>query len=173
LFKAALVHLAETWPGFVRYDDLLAAAAQRLEAARGAAATPTEKQQLADSLVQCCTKRVLFVHSHAECFEARPTGRPVASPLARYQARHRQEVSNRRHEPIALTPLDRWALLHLDGSVSQQQLIEQGAAAAAAGRLRVTEHDRILTTREEAVAFFGAAVPAALTRLAQAALLVG
>jgi SAM-dependent methyltransferase len=172
LLKAALAQLGEQWPAFVRYEDLLAAASRRLETAGMTGNAPPEVAQLEQSLVDCCLRPVVLLHSHGELFATRPSAAPVASSVARMQAGGRGEVANRRHEPVPLNPLDRWLLVQLDGQVSAGGLVERAAAAWAAGRLVVSRDVAVVASHDEARRFFDAEVGAALARLAEAALLV-
>ncbi len=171
LLKAALCELGQAWPGFLRYEELIAAACRRLSDA-GCPPTPAEIEQLEVTVVDCCERLVMQLHSHAPLFVTRPSESPVVSELARVQARQGATVANRRHEPVAINPLDRWLLLQLDGQVTQAQLIEKATSECAAGKLLVAKHGVPVRSQEEARRFFDAEVPAALLRMAEAALLV-
>jgi SAM-dependent methyltransferase len=172
LLKAALGHLGEAWPGYVRFEDLVAAACRRLEAARLAPVTPAETGRLRHALVDCCQRSVILLHSHAELFVPTPSQSPVASLLARHQARQYDRVSSRRHETVSLNPLDRWLLVLLDGHLTRQQLVGRASAAWAEGRLVVSKQAGQPRTYDDALRFFEVEVDAALKRLAEAALLV-
>ncbi|MGD9721249.1 MAG: methyltransferase regulatory domain-containing protein [Pirellulales bacterium] len=173
LLKAALLLLGQAWPGFVSFEDLVAACCWRVESAGQPPIDPAEVRQLEHSLADCCERPVIMLHSHAAVFASVATESPVASPLARVQARDRHQVSNRRHEPVNLNPLDRWLLTLLDGRLKRQQLIDHAAAAVASGRLAVSKQGQPIPSHDEALRFLGDEVPAALSRLTAAALLVG
>lgn len=173
LLKAALVHLGEAWPGYVLQEDLIAAACRRLAATGFTAIQPIEVHELEGGLLQCCLDGRITVHSHAEQFAGKLTRTPVASPLARAQARGGSKVSNRRHESVHLNPLDQWLLQLLVGQRTESQLIEYAAVALAAGELVVSHEGRPVKSYEDARRFFGVALPEALARLADAALLIG
>lgn len=173
LVKAALLHLGEAWPDYVRYEDLVAAACARLEAAGSPTPIPSDEiERLAENLMQCCAEQVIELHSQGPSFSPRASGAPVAAPLVRVQARRGEVVANRRHELVRLEAFDRSLIELLDGSSDVSQLTEQLVVAASAGRLTVTEHQQRLQTYDDAKRAIGIALPETLTRLARTALLV-
>jgi methyltransferase-like protein len=173
LVKAALLHLGEAWPDYVRYEDLVAAACARLEAAGSGAPIPGDEiERLATNLMQCSAGQVIELHSQGPSFSVRASETPVAAPLARVQARRAEKVANRRHELVRLEEFERNLIELLDGSRHVSQLAEQLAVAASTGRLTVVEHQQRLQTYDDAKRAIGIALPETLARLARTALLV-
>ncbi len=173
LAKAALLHLGEAWPDFVRFEDLVAAACQRLEAAGAQAHFPTEEiQRLNANLLDCCLGHVVNVHAESPAFAARPGDRPAASPLARTLAETSDVVVSRRHDAVRLDPFDRQVLRHLDGTLDREQLAERLVEDTVQGRLVVLEKGQRLTSPQDARRALSVTLPDSLNRLARAALLI-
>jgi SAM-dependent methyltransferase/methyltransferase-like protein len=175
LAKAALVHLGEAWPDYVRKEDLVAAAVERLQAAGSIVPIwPDDIARLERNLMQCVVAEAIDVHSHGPSFLPRATNTPAASRLAQAQARRGDAITNRRHEPLRLDPFDRHLIGLLDGTRDPSSLIDLLVAAAADGRLIVMNAEQQQVTDYEGTKrAFDAALPEALSRLARAALLVG
>ena len=104
VLKAALVALAATWPVAQPFDDLWAEVCRRLDRPRDDASAAA---LLADQLLKCyAVARRVIAHAHtAFCDRAGP--RPLASPLARYQAETGMKITNLRHYTISLSDFDR------------------------------------------------------------------
>ncbi|REK11201.1 MAG: methyltransferase domain-containing protein [Planctomycetota bacterium] len=172
LAKAALSHLGEAWPEYVAFDDLVAAACRRVEEATATPSPPEDVRRLSDNLLQCCLGQVVSLYAAPPSYATRATDKPLASPLARSQARATDVVANRRHEAVRLDSFDRHVLDLLDGNRDRNKLIEELAAAVAEGKLTVLEHQQPVRSYDEASRIFQAALPEALERLAKLALLV-
>jgi SAM-dependent methyltransferase/methyltransferase-like protein len=173
LVKAALLHLSEAWPDYVRYEDCVPAACARLETAGFPMPIPAEEiERLEKNLTQCCAGGGLELHSERPSYTPRASDKPAASPLVRWQARRGEVVANRRHEPVRLEMFERCLIDLLDGTRDQAALTELLAAAASQGQLIVTEHQQPVRSHEDTRRALGIALPEALTRLARSALLV-
>ena len=146
LAKAALLHLGEAWPDFVQLEELVAAACERLRAA-GADAEPAAEDiaRLKTNLLECCLGQVVSLHAEPAAFVSQPSERPMASPLARYQAESGDVVASRRHEPVRLEPFNRQVLRHLDGTLNREQLTERLVADTAEGQLVVLDQGQRLS----------------------------
>lgn len=169
--KAALVELGQAWPGFVLYEELVAAVGRRLSEA-GSPLRPQESEQLEATLIDCCERLAIQLHSHAPPFAVDVRDRPQVSRLARAEAVRSNRVSNRRHEPATLHSIDRWLLTQFDGQATPAEVIARATEACATGKLVISVHGVPMRGREEAERFFQSEVPAALKRMAEAALLV-
>ncbi|MEX0677628.1 MAG: class I SAM-dependent methyltransferase [Pirellulales bacterium] len=173
LAKAALVHLGEAWPDYVRLENLLAAACARLEAAGFPAPIPTDEiERLENNLAQCAAGQVIDLHSDRPSFLPRASDAPVAGPLVRVQARRGEVVANRRHEAVRLEMFDRNLIELLDGTRDLPKLADELAVAASEGRLTVSKDLERLQNYDDAKHAIGIALPEALNRLARLALLV-
>jgi hypothetical protein len=63
------------------------------------------------------------LHAFAPQFVAAVTERPLAAPLARYQAAQEPCAVNAWHQPLQLGPLDRQVLARLDGRLDEDALV--------------------------------------------------
>lgn len=174
LVKAALVCLSEKWPDYVHFDDLVAGSRDRLaESSPEATTTDEDVARLAENLLHLCVAGSVHLHSHAPSFVTSAGDAPLAGRLARAQARGGGAVANRRHRGVRLDPFDRHVLELLDGTRNREQLVEQLSSAVGQGRLVAQAGQQPLESYDDARRTFHEALPDALVRLAQSALLVG
>jgi methyltransferase-like protein len=143
LVKAALAVLADEWPRTVPFSQLVVRARERLrdgplqdgaalvEDARALGRTLWDLYAAASTaLVELWTRPVVVA--------GRPGQRPVARPLARWQAAGgRPHVTNLRHEVVHVNPVERCVLRQLDGSRSAEDVLGVLADLAAAGEITV------------------------------------
>ncbi len=124
LTQAALHHLAEQWPRPVPFAALIEAARARL--GRPADDPNADRQRLAADLLYAYRRsnQLVELYAFAPPLTTRIADRPVASAVARYQARQSVRVSNLRHERITLDPLSRALLPLLDGTRDLPALVE-------------------------------------------------
>lgn len=125
LVKAALAHLAEIWPQRIAFTDLLSHAANRL----GHTTTPEENGLLAHMLTLLWLSGMVEVHGQAPSYCRSVSERPVASPLARIQARTGKHVTTLLHTTLTLDdPATQRLVTLLDGQHTiddvTQQLLE-------------------------------------------------
>jgi len=198
--KAAMLVLNEMWPQAVPFDTLLAAARARLAAAQagalplpvvgeGAPAAPgigegtsaLDAQVLGTNLLKAYSYSgsLAELHLHAPRMAREASERPVASPLARFQARRstrrqgRTLVTNLRHERVTLDAFNRHLLRHLDGSHDRAALLERFLAGPVAeGVLKVQQNGAPVEDTGEIKTTLAEALEWNLHGLARAALLV-
>jgi SAM-dependent methyltransferase len=109
--KAALLRLRDLWPQTIQFSELLAMA--------GGDAAP-----LAEILFHGYRIGLLELHAAPPHFSVSPGDRPLASPLARWQAQRGALVANLRHTTVELEDiLDRYLLLSLDGGRDRAALL--------------------------------------------------
>jgi methyltransferase-like protein/SAM-dependent methyltransferase len=141
--KAAMLYLAEIWPQAVSFDDLLSAARARLERMAGGPAGAQETDPSRDAPVLGTNLLKAFTYSGnlAELRVHAPrrmvldvSERPIASPVARLQAQSSTKVTNLRHERVNLSELERYLLVHMDGSRDLPALVESLEAGPLAAR---------------------------------------
>jgi methyltransferase-like protein/2-polyprenyl-3-methyl-5-hydroxy-6-metoxy-1,4-benzoquinol methylase len=119
--QAAMRRLAEIWPQAAPLKTLLTT---------GQAAGPdamTDMQILAANLLKAysASEALVEFHAHAPPFVKAVSERPMASPIARWQAQHNQPtLTNLRHEALNLAGLERYLLPFLDGHRDQASLLE-------------------------------------------------
>jgi methyltransferase-like protein/2-polyprenyl-3-methyl-5-hydroxy-6-metoxy-1,4-benzoquinol methylase len=123
--KAAMRTLAEIWPTPMRFDDLFETA---LEKIGGRTGDPTQEAAqralLGADFVRLYSWGMVELYSWAPPFVTTVSEFPLASPVARLQAKKGLWVSNLKHEAINLDePLKRMVLL-LDGTRDQKAILD-------------------------------------------------
>jgi methyltransferase-like protein len=133
--KAVIMQLVESWPRLLPFDELLAASRARL-GLPGDTADPGQEADapaLANILLGTFAVGLVEMHIHLPHFVTEVSERPLASPLARRQARESSMATNLRHATIQLEgELVRHLLGLLDGTRDRTALVRDLAAAAAA-----------------------------------------
>lgn len=128
--KIALSLLGAKWPCAMPFPELVDAVYSDSGADGTADAV---REVLAGSLLQAYARGVVDIHVQAPAITARPGEFPVASRLARVQARTGKRVVNLRHETIELEgELARRLLGLLDGSRDRDALLA-GLATSVGG----------------------------------------
>jgi methyltransferase-like protein len=102
---------------------------------------------LARHALDLVMSNAIGLHVAPETWVASPSERPLASRLARYQARRSSWVTNQRHEPVGVDPVAREVIRHVDGRHSRTGLIETIKALAERGRLNLQQDGRPITDR--------------------------
>jgi SAM-dependent methyltransferase/methyltransferase-like protein len=125
--KAALLVLGEAWPQVLSFAELCARARARLG---GEAATVEDAQQVGQALLTFYTIAADLVEFRPRPLRvaARPGPRPLARPLARWQAGTGRSVINLRHEFVAVDDFGRQVLRRLDGQHTRQAVAQELAA---------------------------------------------
>jgi hypothetical protein len=165
LTSAALLHLVERWPESVPFGALHEAA-QRAAGAQGGTDGGLEK--LGVELLQLYAAGIVELRAWDPGPSASVSERPVASPLARLQARRGSEMATLLHQPLHLDAFERALVPLLDGNRDLATLADAlaangiGAASQSGGRatVRSVAGDAITTLRN------------ALRRLAKAGVLM-
>ncbi len=168
LWKAALVCLAETWPGSIPFSQLAARAraCANLEEPRDSAGQDLDDRLLGKSILEMhlCGLMELHVIPSSACTQL--SERPVARGLARLQASLGGNMTNLRHEVVLVDDFARRILSHLDGTNNR-----------AALRQIAFDHSRESDQAADGSEVVGPALDdrldQALRALARAALLVG
>lgn len=130
--KAAMLCLADVWPRSMSFDELLAAAKARLNGGDPAKLEPAgeiwdiDTKVLAANILRAYgySRDLVELHVFQPKIAANPGEYPIASPVARYQAKTGEPVTNLRHERITLDGFDRFILNYLDGSSNRQRLMD-------------------------------------------------
>src|SRR5207244_9003412 len=102
---------------------------------------------LANDLLQCYLANMLGLLVQVPRFTAEASARPVASPLARLQARQPSAgkfVTTLFHQRAELSDLDLAILPHLDGSRDRAALLDVLLAAVAEGALKLHKNGQSL-----------------------------
>jgi SAM-dependent methyltransferase len=150
LAKAALLELADAWPGSVAFEPLAGAAAARLS-------EPRDEATLSAALLETYRRRAIELHAWQPPVAAEPDERPTASALARRQAAGGEYVVTLRHETVRLEDSrSRRLLTLLDGTRDRRAL---------AGALGLDQRaTRELPQRLEQLAELGLLEPPGLSR---------
>jgi SAM-dependent methyltransferase len=157
LGQAAFQALIERWPAALPFGELLALARERA----GQPAAADDARRLADLLLRAfaTSARLVGLHVHPPTVAVAAGERPVASPMARYEARVGPVVTNLYHQATPLDESRRRLLGLLDGTRDRAALVGELARLAADGRLAQGERgapaaeaaslDRLLAERLE------------------------
>jgi methyltransferase-like protein len=169
--KAAFVVLGEVWPQALPFSELFDRAQARLEPRQRsedgqalARALLTAYASAGDSFVQ------LWLRPPACAVKAGE--RPVASPLARLQAERSAQVTNLRHELVALTPFDRHLIPLLDGSRDRPSLVDALMERFQQQAFQISEAGATLTDTARAREVLEEVLEQQLPKLAKSALLM-
>lgn len=125
LLKAALVCLANAWPGSVPFPLLLAKSRLRVDQRSVVTVNQIESQRigLATELLRLYVHNLIELHAVPQSFTAVIGKCPKVSHLARIQAEKGKLVTTRRHVQLMLDDLQ-WHLLQLlDGTLDHSALL--------------------------------------------------
>jgi hypothetical protein len=124
LLVAALQRIGERWPGAARVHEL----------GSEQPAPPEELAVLCEALLPCFAANLVRLHAHPPAPAVDPGERPLASPLARMQARGRGYLTTLRHTSIRLEDELGWELVALlDGTRDRAQLLSELEARLEGG----------------------------------------
>ncbi|MFV0446667.1 MAG: methyltransferase regulatory domain-containing protein [Planctomycetaceae bacterium] len=174
--KAAMVQLRSAWPRSIPFAELAASA----RAAIAGRAIPVEStslspatEDLARTLLRCFETGINDLIAIEAPFTVSVSELPLASPLARVQARTESHVTNRRHERVSLDDIQRFVLLQLDGKTSVNDIRDRVEQAVASGRLVLftPQGERISSPDQLGLSTHGM-VPSVLESLAMNSLLI-
>jgi methyltransferase-like protein len=122
--------------------------------------------------VQCLAHGLLEIHSIPDGFVTTINERPVASRLAREEARLGNLVTNRRHELVDLNETIRVVLCYLDGNHDREALLRELLEAANRGDLSILVAGLPETKQEDMKLILRAKLAEALEALAANAFLI-
>jgi methyltransferase-like protein/predicted O-methyltransferase YrrM len=132
--KAALAVLATHWPTTVAFHDLLREALERLRQSGVDLGGSNAVGTLASDVLQCYAAGLLELRSTPTGCVARPGARPLASPLARWQAaRGMQKATSLRHEVATLDAEHARLVQLLDGTRGREAIYRAVAEWAPGG----------------------------------------
>jgi methyltransferase-like protein len=174
--KAAMVHLAKVWPEPVPFDSLLDKACSYLGLRAGDDGGKQDAKVLAANLFKAYSysTQLVNLHIYRPPMVLTVSERPVASPVARLQARKSTLVTNLMHERVDLDELDRHLIQYLDGSRDQVGLVrclEEGPMAE--GHLTLEKEGKPIEDEKQLRDLLAEGVSKRLRWLRLAALLVG
>lgn len=124
MIKSALFYLGTIYPRSIRFDELCGIARQRLGPQPPGANTAAQDAALAKCVLDCYVAEVMDLNAAADAFTMEIGERPVASPIARRQARDGLFVANLRHEYVQIDEASRVLLQQLDGTHDRRALAD-------------------------------------------------
>ena len=136
LVKAALHTLIESRPTGLSFDVLAERTERRMEA------PGFSREILADAMMHCAMIRLVDLTIAPTPCTATLSPQPVASPLARYEARQESLVTSLLHVAVELSPFDRFVLRQLDGTRGQEGVVNDVMDAITRGELDLGPADR-------------------------------
>ena len=172
--KTLMVTLFEVWPRAIGFEELWERMRSRLghDTALMPASDEESRELLAAQLLQAYMANFLALQSQPFHFTLKPGVRPVASPLARYQAaKGHSEVTTLRHRVTNVDDFDQIVLQLLDGTRDRDSILADLLELAHAGRLQVQRDGKPLTDRSELRPILEQALEPSLERLAGKTLL--
>jgi SAM-dependent methyltransferase/methyltransferase-like protein len=138
LTVAAFEILAQVWPRALHFGEVVEAARRAVESPVG----PSDEMVLAATLLRAYGQslQLVDVHTFLPKFVTTVSARPIASPIARYEAEKRTIVTNMWHERVTLLPVQQTILRALNGTHTVAEIaLLLGSAIAPA---EVDEHLR-------------------------------
>ncbi len=161
LTKAAMLCLADVWPQYLSFQDLVTAARQRLGLDGQASVSSQnndemEIQVLATNLFKAFgySSTLLELHTYHPGLVAKPPEKPFASQVARLQIQFPGDsITNLRHERVTLEEFDRFILPYLDGEHDRQSLISiLMDGPIADGKLRLEKEGKLVDINDQSSA---------------------
>ena len=133
---------------------------------------PGLRAALAAPALDLVMSNAIHLHGGPETWVATLSERPMASRLARYQARHSTWLTNQRHEPVGVDAVAREVVRLVDGRHSRTALIESVKALAERGKLNLQQEGKPVADRAAMARLIPALVDHLLGFMARNSLLV-
>lgn len=130
LTKAALFHLGKIWARSIPFDELVKQSVDLLKAESGAEVTITQRDNeiLSEILFHIFCSGLMRMHVHEPAYTTIVSEKPLASPIARWQAERSGAVSTLLCTGLNIDDqLGRELLRLLDGTRNREQLLEEMA----------------------------------------------
>lgn len=149
LVKAAFVRIGESWPRALPVAELL----EDPGVALGRPLEAEDVRALCDALLRSYAGNLLQLHLYPPSFALEAGERPIASPLARLEARSGQFVTNLRHARVRLEDdLGRHLVTLLDGTRDRATLLTELERFICRGILGLGENEADSVIRDLAPA---------------------
>jgi len=126
----------------VTFDELVAATARDL-GIKGEEYLARESRILAATILRAYSysESLLQVHVYRPTFVTEVSERPLASPVARWQAMRFGKVTSMRHERVELDPVSRQIFMQLDGQNDRHAILEYLLKLFEEGTLVLTDEE--------------------------------
>lgn len=141
LTKAALIELGERWPASLGFDELLAAADTRVQAADVQAESDPDRDRLAADLIECLLRKAVTARADEPPHATQMPDKPRVSAFNRLTAEREGWLANNHHARVVLpTPLAMLVPL-LDGTRDRAQLVAEIMTLVRAKQLNIATND--------------------------------
>ena len=174
MMKSAMLQLQDVWPQSVRFTTLLATAQSQFYQAPSIVDTgtlPADSARLAEPLIRCFATTQVNLSVSPARFTMQVDERPLASALARFQAKTSSTVTNLKHETVRVSDLQRHVLQLLDGSRDKSDLLDAVCRLGEEGRIVVHVDASVITEPDPLRNILALALDRTLSELARLALL--
>ncbi len=171
LLKSALAFLGRVWPRRVPFEELL-------KTARARAGTPStdggaDRRDLGEFLIRCYGAGFVDLHAHPSIFVTEISGRPMTSPLIRWQIQQGPSISSLRHLPLKIEDaLGRELLRLLDGTRDRAALLEELGKRVTSGATPVYRDGKPVTEPKEMLEVMASQLEPSLVNLARLGVLI-
>lgn len=175
VLKTVMRILQENWPGTIPFDILRRTARERIGGADPAdpRVVAEDTSTVAVGLLNCyMSSDLIDLQGMPITVNRTPGERPTVMPWARIQATRSGTVTNRRHEVIRLTDLDKHLLPLLDGTNDRAAIVDRLTQVALGGSLNVQKDGITLYDPQQIRAALTSVIEPALQNVASQALLV-
>ena len=167
MMKAAVTFLSSVWPTWVPFDQVCIQAQREIGTAAvlGAQEHDDLVDYLGRSFLECYVSDLIEIRTAPSRFRTDLAQRPIASRVARAQAGMSAKlVTNLRHEQLPIDEFCRQVLLHLDGTVTREHLLQKVRDLIQRGVLKISmpepsaQHIEAIveSTTDQALAFLAA-----------------
>lgn len=177
LTKAAFVLMSLRWPHTAPFGELARAAGARVGTLPAAQADPQadaqDREMLGRELLQCAAAGIVELRASPAPFTTRVLERPVASAVARMEARTGTALSNLRHETVTVDEFNRQLVLRLDGTRDRAALADEMAKLVETNELAIRQEGVEVRDPATVRALMLQAVDENLASLARAGLFPG
>jgi methyltransferase-like protein len=175
LVKTAFLYLSEIWPQSVPFDDLLNTARTRIApvSIKNGDSFNRDVQALGAQILEGYANNFVTLRTQKAPFIMEISDRPVASALARHQAKGSSLMTNQLHESGAVDILIRHILELLDGCHDRKAILDQLVKLVADGTLVFHKDGKQLREGKSLRSHLAQAVDENLAQIAKAALLIG
>lgn len=171
LSKAAMVYLHKISPRAVPFGQLVTEAVKTLE--------PDTELDMAEETIALAANilkaygysgSLMRLHMMEPDFVTDLSERPVASPVARWQAVDSTYITNLWHERVELEDMSRFILRHLDGQNNYDDILEKILAMYKEGTFKVKFKKKV--TKKQAPKIIAGDLEKRIKAIAEAALLI-
>lgn len=175
LAKAAIVELADEWPGSLHFNDLLLKVRKRLHPGSSENESTFEEDTLALCKIILWTfaAGLVELNINPAGFKLTVSERPVVSPLVRLQLRNDNRITSLRHTSVQMeSSLERRLLMLMDGTMDRGNLLNELANLVESGSADLEVNGVQVSDRQKALEVLSEGLDTTLNKIAHLALFV-